>query len=42
MLSSNWLRAEIDRGLITVVLGIIAVIREAVGDRIDRVGLAIF
>lgn len=41
ILSSNWLRVEIDRGLITVVFGIIVVRREAVGERPDRFGLAI-
>jgi hypothetical protein len=32
---------EIDRGLITVVFAIIVVTRETVGDKINRVGLAI-
>ncbi len=41
ILSSNWLRVEIDRGLITVVFAIIVVTRETVGDKINRVGLAI-
>jgi hypothetical protein len=41
ILSSNWLRWEIDRGLITVVFEIIVVTRVAVGVKINRVGLAI-
>jgi hypothetical protein len=42
ILISNSLRLEVDRGLRICVSGILVVIRDAVGDTDDRVGLLIF
>lgn len=42
ILLSNPERLEVDRGLWTLVSGIILVIRDAVGEKFDRVGLVIY